>query len=224
MSHPWHHAISSAKQFGGQADDYVELHSWFDQSKRHHADFRHRALRHHDLGIALARRLFGDEMVNSDGVMVLVQTIGEQHLQEDLARQATASDWFSLLEPVEWMRRTPIPSALQAERSAAKWGGEPEEYLALHRFFDQSASSGLSPSQHRGLHHHSEGIFLAEQLFGVTLTLSSGRKLPTRWIGEQHMQEELGQIPPVSDWLRAISPAGWMSPRASKALREISAG
>ena len=51
MGHPYHHALSSVKKWGGTADDYLPLHQWFDESKAITADFRHRALRHHAEGI-----------------------------------------------------------------------------------------------------------------------------------------------------------------------------
>ena len=49
MAHPYHHALSSVKKWGGAVDCYLALHSWFDASKEITADFRHRALRHHSL-------------------------------------------------------------------------------------------------------------------------------------------------------------------------------
>ena len=33
MAHPLKHAQSSAKKFGGQAEDYLSVHKWFDESK-----------------------------------------------------------------------------------------------------------------------------------------------------------------------------------------------
>jgi hypothetical protein len=30
MAHPYHHALSSAKKWGGTAEDFLPLHSWFD--------------------------------------------------------------------------------------------------------------------------------------------------------------------------------------------------
>ena len=36
---------------------------------------------------------------------------------------------------------------------------------------------------------------MAETIFGQTLTLSTGRIIPTRWVGEQHVKEDLGFIP-----------------------------
>jgi hypothetical protein len=51
MAHPYHHALSSVKKWGGEVSDYLPLHTWFDQSKAIAGDFRHRALRHHAEGI-----------------------------------------------------------------------------------------------------------------------------------------------------------------------------
>ena len=54
MAHPYHHALSSVKKWGGTVEDYLPIHSWFDASKEILADFRHRALRHHAEGIFMA--------------------------------------------------------------------------------------------------------------------------------------------------------------------------
>jgi hypothetical protein len=34
--------------------------------------------------------------------------------------------------------------------------------------------------------------------------------IPTRWVGEQHVTEDLGFIPSFADWALAIQPAPWM--------------
>jgi hypothetical protein len=59
MANPYHHALSSRHKWGGEVEDYIAIHSWFDESKEHHGDFRHRALRHHAQGIFEAQRVFG---------------------------------------------------------------------------------------------------------------------------------------------------------------------
>ena len=33
MAHPVIHAKSSAKKFGGKFEDYLHIHSWFDETK-----------------------------------------------------------------------------------------------------------------------------------------------------------------------------------------------
>ncbi|MBN8632345.1 MAG: hypothetical protein J0L76_16010 [Rhodobacterales bacterium] len=51
---------------------------------------------------------------------------------------------------------------------------------------------------------------MAETIFGPTLTLSTGRIIPIRWVGEHHVKEDLGFIPSFSDWVKAIRPEPWM--------------
>lgn len=92
--HPIEHADSSVLRFGGEPDDYLAIHEWFDESKAHHADFRHRALRHHSQGIFEAERKFGTVIYNSEGGRVPVRVIGEQHVREDLGRIPSLSDWL----------------------------------------------------------------------------------------------------------------------------------
>ena len=103
MAHPMQHAHSSARKFGGKAEDYLRIHCWFDESKSFFSDFRHRALRHHAEGIFLAERLFGVTVRNADGVEVPVRYVGEQHAREDLGRIPTAQDWLARINPERWM-------------------------------------------------------------------------------------------------------------------------
>jgi hypothetical protein len=70
----------------------------------------------------------------------------------------------------------------------------------------------IADFRHRALRHHAEGIFMAETLFGLTVTLSTGRNVPVRWIGEQHIREDLGFIPSFADWAKALRPEPWMGP------------
>ncbi len=96
-----------------------------------------------------------------------------------------------------------------AVSSARRWGSTPDDTIAIHTWFDRSKEI-VADFRHRALRHHAEGIFLAEQLFGVTVTLSTGRIVPVRLIGEQHVLEDLGRIPSFADWVRAIRPKPWM--------------
>lgn len=104
MSHPFYHAQSSAKKFGGQPEDYQAIHDWFDVTKSHFADPRHRALRHHSLGIFEAEGKFGVTIKNSDGKDVPVRLIAEQHVIEDCGRVLTVADWLRCVSQEPWMR------------------------------------------------------------------------------------------------------------------------
>jgi len=96
-----------------------------------------------------------------------------------------------------------------AVSSARKWGGVPDDYLKIHQWFDGSKAI-ICDFRHRALRHHAEGIDLAIQLFGPIVKISTGRNVPTRWIGEQHVREDFGHIPSFVDWCRAIKPQPWM--------------
>jgi hypothetical protein len=98
--------------------------------------------------------------------------------------------------------------------SVRTWGGAVSDYQPIHDWFDESKKI-TADFRHRALRHHAEGIFMAETIFGHTLTLSSGRVIPTRWVGEQHVREDLGFIPSFADWVKAIRPEPWMG-RAQK--------
>lgn len=108
---PYHHALSSARQYGGRWEDYLALHQWFDESKAFHPDFRHRALRHHAEGIFLAERIFGPTLINSAGRRVPTRFLGEQHVKEDLGRIPTVQDWLECLTPRPWMLKAGVTSS-----------------------------------------------------------------------------------------------------------------
>lgn len=103
MSHPYHHSLSSVKKWGGNVDDYFQIHHWFDASKEMFADFRHRALRHHSEGIFQCEREFGTTITLSTGRVIPTRWVGEQHVIEDLGRIPSVQDWFVNIKPSPWM-------------------------------------------------------------------------------------------------------------------------
>lgn len=108
MAHPYHHALSSAKRFGGKPDDYQAIHDWFDGSKEMEPSFRHRALRHHSQGIFECERVFGTTITNSDGKQIPVRVIGEQHVMEDFSGFIpTVHDWLKGIPFEQWMQPNP---------------------------------------------------------------------------------------------------------------------
>lgn len=106
MAHPYDHAKSSAKAFGGKPEDYLKIHNFLDSSKAHLGNFKHRALYHHTQGIFLCEELFGGTLINSDGKTVPVRPIAEQHIMEDCGYIPTVADWLSNIQPQSWMRQT----------------------------------------------------------------------------------------------------------------------
>jgi hypothetical protein len=105
MAHPYHHALSSVRKWGGAVEDYIPIHDWFDASKQIIADFRHRCLRHHAEGIYMAETLFGSILALSTGRVIPVRWIGEQHVREDLGFIPSFADWVKAIRPEPWMGR-----------------------------------------------------------------------------------------------------------------------
>lgn len=103
MSHPYHHAISSFKKHGGKWEDYIDIHNWFDETKAHFPDMRHRALRHHSEGIFWCEQQFGVVITNSDGKQIPVRAIGEQHVLEDIGFIPTIADYLKEMNQTGWM-------------------------------------------------------------------------------------------------------------------------
>ena len=105
---PYHHSVSSVKKHGGKTEDYQFIHDWFDESKAFMPNFRHRALRHHAEGIFMCERLFGHTITNSDGKIIPVRFLGEQHVLEDCGFIPTVQDWFKHIRVQPWMLRVPV--------------------------------------------------------------------------------------------------------------------
>jgi len=97
------HAQSSVRHWGGQVEDYIKIHEWFDDTKSYFPDFRHRALKHHSLGIKQCVELFGSYITNSDGKKVSVLAIGEQHVKEDCGFIPSVGDWLHWIKPQTFM-------------------------------------------------------------------------------------------------------------------------
>ena len=120
MSHSWHHAMSSARKFGGEPENYIEIHNWFDASKEIIADPRHRAMRHHAQGIFESERLFGVTITNSDGKKVPTRLISEQHVREDFSGHIPSfQDWIEGMKIEPWMNK-PEPLSRRLEEMDRK--------------------------------------------------------------------------------------------------------
>lgn len=106
MAAPHVHAISSAKKFGGKMEDYIEIHAKMDCSKSYVPDNRHRVLTHTMFWVnEVMVPLFGHTMENSDGKIVSVKDVCEQHILEDYRHKfiPTPQDFIQYMNPKDWM-------------------------------------------------------------------------------------------------------------------------
>ena len=94
---PIDHARLSARDFGGEPADYLELHEWIDSTKLHCEDFRHRAILHSTFGIGLAEQLFGPTIRNSVGNDIPTRELARRHIKEDCGQVPTVKEWLDAL-------------------------------------------------------------------------------------------------------------------------------
>ena len=100
-------AESSARKFGGKAEDYLAIHNHMDSTKGALADNRHRAVTHNawyigpDGPLELA---MGVTITNSDGKKISVRSIAEQHILEDFGGFIpTLQDFLCEIQFQPWM-------------------------------------------------------------------------------------------------------------------------
>ncbi len=121
MSKPHQHAESSAKKLGGKKEDYLEIHILLDSSKMAFADNRHRCLTHNSWFINhILPKIFGDTITNSDGKLISVIEIAEQHILEDFSFHfiPTAQDFLVQMTKSSWMHGQGLPpSAFKKEEN-----------------------------------------------------------------------------------------------------------
>lgn len=100
---PLCHARASVKKYGGSIEDYLPIHDFFDSSKATLPDIRHRAVLHSAFGIFVLEKVFGQYITNSDGRLVSVRDLGEDHVIEDLGFIPTVERWLKHLPIEDWM-------------------------------------------------------------------------------------------------------------------------
>lgn len=115
MGKPHMHAESSAKKFGGAMHDYLDIHLLLDSSKMAFADNRHRALTHNSWFVNhILPKIFGNTITNSQGKLVSVIDIAEQHILEDFNHHfiPTAQDYLTLMNSMSWMHGQGLPASV----------------------------------------------------------------------------------------------------------------
>jgi len=106
----WHHAVSAARKWGGNPEDYIEIETFIDSSKAILGDVRHRAVYHHTEGVFLCERIFGHVITvskkNGHGTVdVPVRLIAERHIKEDLGWIPSPADYLKRIDiqQNDWM-------------------------------------------------------------------------------------------------------------------------
>ena len=139
MAHPWYHAVLAARRYGGTPEDYLEVETWMDFTKSHTPDCRHRLLLHNAWGVFLAERILGATLTRaSDGKILPLRPLLEDHITQDFGRIPTLAACFAQLAPESldprcdglrslprlsqgvWRRMERLPGATPVPRLAAR--------------------------------------------------------------------------------------------------------
>ena len=109
-----------------------------------------------------------------------------------------------------------------AQSSVAKYGGKPEDYVALHDWFDETKMF-TGDWSHRALRHHSAGVQWAIEKFGHAIINSKRQAIPTKLLAEQHLMEDCGFIPTPKDYLLPLTkhPEKWMLSVGKKTITKL---
>jgi hypothetical protein len=94
----------------------------------------------------------------------------------------------------------PLDHAVQSVR---RYGGHFTDYIEVHEFLDMTKAAHPD-MRHRAILHNSMGPFIAVRVFGRYLTNSNDRVYDVRQVCEDHIIEDLGRLPTVSDFLDLI--------------------
>lgn len=133
---PYLHSLASAKKYGGKPEDYLDLHLFFDKTKEHVPDNRHRVVLHNSFGIFLLAEMFGETRVNSDGKIYSVRDVGEDHVIEDLGMIPTLAEVIESVnvENLAWLapkkpKRTKVISFDDLEQMEKDYKSQDKEQV-----------------------------------------------------------------------------------------------
>lgn len=119
---PLIHSRSSVKRFGGKVEDYIQLHELLDSPKSCMNNNSARLLTHNTWFIYnIIPKIFGYNIINSDGKSVDTVDIAMLHVAEDFKMKGipTPQDYLENLVVQPWMNNgvKPIPS-VEAQKEA----------------------------------------------------------------------------------------------------------
>jgi hypothetical protein len=97
--------------------------------------------------------------------------------------------------------------------SSKRWGGKPEDYLAIHQVID-SPKATMNNNTARCLTHNTWFCYeIIPKIFGYNITNSEGRSVDTIDIAMLHLAEDFRHkfIPTVQDYLKHMQVQPWMN-------------
>lgn len=114
MGNCLHHSLSSVKRWKGSVSDYLPIHELLDSPKSTMNNNTGRMMTHNTwFAYTIIPKIFGYNIINSDGKSVDTVDIAMLHIAEDFRYQIpTPQDFLKHMEVQAWMNNgvKPIPS------------------------------------------------------------------------------------------------------------------
>ena len=107
MANPEIHSKSSVKRWGGKIEDYLAIHELIDSPKESMNNNTSRALTHNTwFAYEVIPRIFGYNIVNSEGKSVDTVDVALYHILEDFRMQfiPTPQDFLKHMTVEKWMQ------------------------------------------------------------------------------------------------------------------------
>jgi hypothetical protein len=226
---PLQHSQISQKTYGGLWTDYIEVHNFMDSSKASCAHFKHRFFLHHAEGIELGMRIFGENLVNSEGKTIEIRRLLTNHMIEDLGRVVTVEDWARDLLPDTDESFYKFLAKKSAQIEADRIPGE-NELLAAYNLSEKDRAAvkeflafPLVTSNHPGallVSHNSFAVYLAERILGVAFVKAgrnsnvekpkNGHLVPVREIFERVIFHRMKMIYSPAEIVARTAAGEWM--------------
>jgi hypothetical protein len=110
-----------------------------------------------------------------------------------------------------------------ARITAHRYGGEWQDWIAIHDWIDRGKA--IFPSvQHRMFLHSDFGEWLAVGIHGDAIGAEDGTVISTRDLFRDHQVEDLGRVVTLAEWLREVDTDFWTRrrkpPRHLEQIRE----
>lgn len=84
---PYDHAILSSRDFGGEPEDYIDIHLFIDSSKLYYPFWLHRMFTHNSFFISIVEKVYGPSIEIHRGNFkgkIPTRRIAEEHIKQDL--------------------------------------------------------------------------------------------------------------------------------------------
>lgn len=200
MAKPIHHALNSARIFGGDLRESFPIHQCMDSSKRGYPKMAHRLVFHSLEGVELLRSFLPHPPKNFEAIAL-------QHIEEDLGFIPEDACWSREFDPQHpWLRAPDWSVEDHCAADAKRFGGDESDYREIHEAIQRASQSPAG----RARFFSSWGCYAVEQLFSEYFQNSAGTFVSTRDLAEQHCLRVLKVIPTLGQWLEPINKP-WMA-------------